>query len=92
MKALYTSAPGQYGLTNRPKPEPGDGEALIKVIRAGFCANDLRIREGVLTQMGFPFIPGHQYAGIIEDYLVINQWDPGHASVNSGSNARPHMA
>ena len=67
MKALYTSAPGQYGLTNRPKPEPGDGEALIKVIRAGFCANDLRIREGDLTQMGFPFIPGHQYAGIIED-------------------------
>ena len=67
MKALYTTAPGQYGLANRPKPEPGEGEVLIKVIRAGFCANDLRIRDGILTQMGFPFIPGHQYAGIIDD-------------------------
>ena len=43
---------------------------------------------------------GFNHAGIIEDYLVINQWDPGHAgiiplgdnnrcSVDQGANAAP---
>ena len=66
MKALYTTAPGDYGLVERPMPKPGIGEVLLEVLRAGFCANDIRIRAGVLTEMGFPFIPGHQYAGVVK--------------------------
>ena len=66
MKALYTTSPGQYGLAERPVPEPAYGEALLKVSRAGFCVNDLRIREGTLTTVRYPVIPGHQYAGVVE--------------------------
>ena len=67
MKALYTTAPGDYGLADRPDPKPGLGEVVIRVEGAGFCYNDLRIRSGVLTDMGFPFVPGHQFAGVVEE-------------------------
>ena len=67
MKALYTTAPGDYGLADRPDPRPGLGEVVIRVESAGFCYNDLRIRSGVLAEMGFPFVPGHQFAGVVEE-------------------------
>ena len=65
MKALYATAPGEYDLADRPKPAPGVGEALVKVARTGFCMNDVRVREGVLRH-GYPVIPGHQFAGVVE--------------------------
>ena len=34
---------------------------------AGFCYNDIRVRSGVLTEMGFPFVPGHQFAGVVQE-------------------------
>ena len=66
MKALYTTAPGRYGLADRPRPEVAADEVLVRVSRAGFCMNDIRIREGVLTSVAFPLIPGHQFAGCVE--------------------------
>ncbi|MDE0431477.1 MAG: alcohol dehydrogenase catalytic domain-containing protein [Caldilineaceae bacterium] len=65
MKALYATAPGEYSLADRPKPAPGVGEALVKVTRTGFCMNDVRVRDGVLRH-GYPVIPGHQFAGVVE--------------------------
>ena len=67
MKALYTTAPGEYGLADRPRPRPAQDEVVLRVKSAGFCYNDLRIRSGVLTEMGFPFVPGHQFAGVVEE-------------------------
>ena len=67
MKALYTTAPGEYGLADRPEPRPGNGEVVLRVESAGFCYNDIRIRSGVLTDMGFPFVPGHQFAGVVQE-------------------------
>ena len=67
MKALYTTAPGEYGLDDRPRPRPAQDEVVLRVESAGFCYNDLRIRSGVLTEMGFPFVPGHQFAGVVQE-------------------------
>lgn len=47
-----------------PKPEPGPGEALIKVTLAGVCATDLEIAKGY---MGFRGVPGHEFVGVIEE-------------------------
>ena len=46
-----------------PVPEPGPGEALIKVMVAGICHTDLEIVRGY---MGFTGIPGHEYVGVVE--------------------------
>ncbi len=48
----------------RPEPKPGPGEALIKVALAGICRTDLEIAGGY---MGFSGIPGHEFAGVIEE-------------------------
>jgi threonine dehydrogenase-like Zn-dependent dehydrogenase len=44
-------------------PEPGPGEALIKVMVAGICHTDLEIIKGY---MDFTGIPGHEFVGVVE--------------------------
>lgn len=46
-----------------PVPEPGPGEALVKVMAAGICHSDLEIFRGY---MGFTGIPGHEFVGVVE--------------------------
>lgn len=67
MKALYTTAPGEYGLAERPKPIPAADEALVKVGRAGLCHTDVVIREGKAGHVRYPVIPGHEFAGVVEE-------------------------
>ncbi len=63
-------------------PEPGPGEARVRVQACGVCHTDLHYREGAITD-AFPFLLGHEAAGIVEsvgpdvqnvsvgDYVVI---------------------
>ena len=46
-------------------PDPGPGEALIQVQACGVCHTDLHYREGAIND-DFPFILGHEAAGIVE--------------------------
>lgn len=51
------------------KPEPKEGEVLVKIRAAGINPVDWKIREGKLKDRiphQFPFIPGWDFAGIIE--------------------------
>ena len=66
MRCLYTTAPGQYGLTDRPMPEADVDEVLIKVVRAGLCHTDVIIRAGKADHVRYPVIPGHEFSGIVE--------------------------
>ncbi len=64
-------------------PDPGRGEALVKVQACGVCHTDLHYREGGIND-DFPFLLGHEAAGIVEavgdgvtgvapgDYVVLN--------------------
>jgi threonine dehydrogenase-like Zn-dependent dehydrogenase len=50
------------------KPEPGDGEVLVKVGFAGICGSDQHIFKGEFhPRTKLPFIPGHEFAGTIID-------------------------
>ncbi|GLX93349.1 oxidoreductase [Herbidospora sp. NBRC 101105] len=46
-------------------PDPGPGEALVKVEACGVCHTDLHYREGAIND-DFPFLLGHEAAGIVE--------------------------
>ncbi len=46
-------------------PDPGAGEALVRVKACGVCHTDLHYREGGISD-GFPFLLGHEAAGIVE--------------------------
>ncbi|MFF4422421.1 S-(hydroxymethyl)mycothiol dehydrogenase [Streptomyces sp. NPDC001549] len=46
-------------------PDPGPGEALVKVETCGVCHTDLHYRNGGISD-DFPFLLGHEAAGIVE--------------------------
>src|ERR1700756_4829382 len=46
-------------------PEPGPGEALVRVMACGVCHTDLHYREGGINN-DFPFLLGHEAAGVVE--------------------------
>ncbi len=69
MRALVKE-PGGPGLTltEAPRPEPGPGEALIRVRKAAICGTDLHIwkwDDWARAVVPAPMIVGHEYAGEI---------------------------
>ncbi len=52
-------------LTTILVPDPGPGEALVKVQTCGVCHTDLHYREGGIND-DFPFLLGHEAAGVVE--------------------------
>ncbi len=46
-------------------PDPGPGEALVKVLTCGVCHTDLHYKEGAIND-DYPFLLGHEVAGVVE--------------------------
>lgn len=46
--------------------DPGPNEVLVKILASGVCHTDLGVKDGVYGSDGFPFLLGHEGAGIIE--------------------------
>src|SRR5947207_9529501 len=46
-------------------PDPGPGEAVVRVQACGVCHTDLHYREGGIND-DFPFLLGHDAAGVVE--------------------------
>jgi NADPH:quinone reductase-like Zn-dependent oxidoreductase len=62
--------PEKLKLVELPRPKPGKGEILIKVVAAGVNPVDYKIREGMLEALmphAFPLIPGWDVAGVVEE-------------------------
>jgi S-(hydroxymethyl)mycothiol dehydrogenase len=47
-------------------PDPGPGEAVVRVQACGVCHTDLHYREGGIND-DFPFLLGHEAAGVVAD-------------------------
>ncbi len=56
-------ASGPLRLLDRPVPEPGPGQLLIRVLRCGVCRTDLHLAEGDLTPRRPDVTPGHEVVG-----------------------------
>jgi S-(hydroxymethyl)mycothiol dehydrogenase len=46
-------------------PDPGPGEALVRVQACGVCHTDLHYREGGIGE-DFPYLLGHEASGVVE--------------------------
>jgi L-iditol 2-dehydrogenase len=68
VKALVYHGPDDLRLEERPDPEPGQGEALLRVRACGICGTDLRIAAGGhrAYPAGTVRVPGHEIAGTLE--------------------------
>jgi 2-desacetyl-2-hydroxyethyl bacteriochlorophyllide A dehydrogenase len=77
MRAVVAYAVGDYRLEkNFPVPEADVGEMIVKVEACGICAGDVKAEhgakmfwggEGQPTWVKTPFIPGHEFIGIIAE-------------------------
>jgi 6-hydroxycyclohex-1-ene-1-carbonyl-CoA dehydrogenase len=67
MKAALFHGPGRpLDVTEVPTPEPGPGEALVRVAGCGLCHTDLHyLDHGVKTFKPPPLILGHEAAGTV---------------------------
>ncbi|MCX2951807.1 S-(hydroxymethyl)mycothiol dehydrogenase [Lentzea sp. NEAU-D7] len=84
VKGIVARGKGQpVELTSVLVPDPGPGEAVVKVQACGVCHTDLHYREGGIND-DFPFLLGHEAAGVVEsvgegvvdlepgDFVVLN--------------------
>src|SRR4051812_24448877 len=84
VKAVVARAKGApVELVTINVPDPGPGEAVVKVQACGVCHTDLHYREGGIND-DFPFLLGHEAAGVVEavgpdvtglepgDFVVLN--------------------
>lgn len=72
MPAVVCHGPQDYRMEERPVPQPGAGEVLLKVDAVGICASDLKCWLGAPLFWGAngkpgyaqpPVIPGHEFVG-----------------------------
>jgi S-(hydroxymethyl)mycothiol dehydrogenase len=80
-------------------PDPGPGEAVVRVQACGVCHTDLHYREGGINDE-FPFLLGHEAAGIVDavgddvtslapgDFVVLN-WRAVCGTCRSCTRGRP---
>lgn len=61
-----SSSGGSLHAVEVPKPEPGPGEVLVRVLASGVCRTDLHILQGDLEIHRDPVIPGHEVVGLVE--------------------------
>ena len=72
MKAWVLGGPEELSLVEKPVPEPGRAEVLVRIDAIAVCATDIEIiRHGVPASLGgeLPFnknfTPGHEYMGTV---------------------------
>ncbi len=84
VKAVVAKAKGEpVEVVTINVPDPGPGEAVVRVQACGVCHTDLHYREGGINDE-FPFLLGHEAAGVVEavgegvtevaegDFVVLN--------------------
>jgi S-(hydroxymethyl)mycothiol dehydrogenase len=66
VRAVVAAAKGEpVSVETIVVPDPGPGEALVRVQACGVCHTDLHYREGAINDE-FPFLLGHEAAGTVE--------------------------
>ena len=64
MRAMVYRGDGRpLTLEQRPVPEPGAGEVLVRVSACGVCRTDLHVVDGDLAEPRLPVVPGHEVVG-----------------------------
>ncbi len=68
MRAARFHAPDEpLRLDDVDPPEPGAGQALVRVEAAGVCGTELHFLDGLLTPASTPITLGHEVAGVVAE-------------------------
>lgn len=64
MKAAILNGPGELQVLDKPRPQPAEGEVLVRVRFCGICGSDLHAFKTGMFPFGLTI--GHEYAGTVE--------------------------
>ena len=71
MRAAVITAPGRVEIADRPRPQPGPGDLLVRTIVASICASDFHSLFPVTGAAGLAREPsdvlGHEAVGVVEE-------------------------
>lgn len=70
METMRAAVVHEFGkpltIDQRPVPQPGPGQLLVRVVASGVCHTDLHAANGDWpVRPALPFVPGHEAAGIV---------------------------
>lgn len=67
-RAVLIPEPGRVEVVPVRVPDPGPGEALVRVAWAGICGSDRDVLEGTRPAplVRYPVIPGHEWSGTVQ--------------------------
>jgi propanol-preferring alcohol dehydrogenase len=66
VRAALLEADGRVHVGDFPTPASA-GQALVRTRAAGVCGTELHIMDGLLRPDAYPFILGHEAAGVVEE-------------------------
>jgi 2-desacetyl-2-hydroxyethyl bacteriochlorophyllide A dehydrogenase len=81
MRAVVCRSPGDLAIEERPEPERGEGEILVRVRRVGICGTDFHIYEGSHPYLQYPRVMGHELSGAVLEAPPGSAFEPGQTVV-----------
>lgn len=77
MRTVICQAPFQIGLAERPEPEVGNDDVLVRIRRVGLCGTDFHIFAGRHPYLAYPRVMGHELAGEVVSAPERSAFIPG---------------
>lgn len=65
-RVAVLEAPRKLVLVERPKPAPGRGEVLVRIVATAICHTDLDIYTGDHPGITHPLVMGHEATGVVK--------------------------
>ncbi len=93
MQTLILQEPGHFRLAEtEPPPQPGPGEALVRVHRVGICGTDLHAFRGRQPFFTYPRILGHELGvEVVALGPATEAAPPGHLAVGDRCAVEPYL-
>ncbi len=88
MKAILFTARGSVEVSDVALDRIPAGHALVRVRASGLCHTDIEILAGNYGSDVFPLVPGHEFAGVVEDVAD----DVSHLAVGAAVVVDPNIA
>ena len=63
MKQQVMTEPGKIIFRDVPVPQPGPGQALVRIKRIGICGSDIHVYHGKHSGTDYPVTQGHEVSG-----------------------------
>lgn len=78
--AALFEAPGRWNVVEMDLDEPKQEEVLVRMVASGLCHSDEHAAKGDMPVLAFPYVGGHEGAGVVEAV------GPGVTSVKPGDH------